>query len=200
MSLLSDVTFRDGKKVRLRPLLEEDAPLLMRWMNDPEVTRYLIRRTPLMLRTELAWIENLSKATDNFALGIVVKETDTLIGTIGLHNIEWHSRTATTGTVIGANEYWSKGYGTEAKILLLDFAFNSLDLFAILSRVIAHNGRSLAYAVKSGYREVGRIPEWIRGQDGERYDEILLMITQKEWRPLWEEYLYKKSCADTERT
>ena len=79
--------------------------------------------------------------------------------------------------------------GTEAKTLLLDFAFNALDLYIILSRVMDYNGRSLAYGKKSGYEEEGRIPKWIRRKSGKRCDEVLLVITQEKWRPLWNKYL-----------
>lgn len=47
--------------------------------------------------------------------------------------------------------------------------------------------------MKCGYREVGRLPRWVRGSDGERYDEVLLVVTQEEWRPRWLEYLER--CA-----
>jgi RimJ/RimL family protein N-acetyltransferase len=72
-------------------------------------------------------------------------------------------------------------------MLLLDFAFNALDLYAILSKVLGFNGRSLAYGKKCGYEEVGRIQNWIR-KNGTRHDEVLLVVTQERWRPLWDEY------------
>jgi RimJ/RimL family protein N-acetyltransferase len=121
------------------------------------------------------------------ALAVVTVDGDKLIGSIGLHGIDLINRNATTGTVIGEKEFWGKGYGTEAKMLLLDFAFNALDLYVIQSKVLAFNGRSLAYGKKCGYEEVGRIPGWIR-KNGRRCDEVLLVVTQERWQPLWDKY------------
>ena len=189
---MSDVVFRLGTRVLLRPIERADIPTLRRWMNDPEVTQYLLRVFPLMEKEEEEWFDQKHKSQNDFVLGIVAVESQKLIGSIGLHNINWQHRTATTGTAIGEKDYWGKGYGTEAKMLLLDFAFNALDLYGILSRVIAHNGRSLAYGRKCGYEEIGRLPQWIRTQDGNRCDEVILYVTQERWRPLWRAYLEKR--------
>ena len=189
--MVNEVVFRKGVRVSLRPIERGDIPMMHRWFNDPEVTQFLARTFPLYETEEEEWVENLSKSKTSFPLGIVTIQDPKLIGTVGLHEINWQQRTATTATIIGEKDYWGRGYGTEAKMLLLDFAFNALDLFAVLSRVIASNGRSLAYARKCGYEEVGRLPQWFRCQDGQRRDQVLLMVTQEKWRPLWIEYLQK---------
>ena len=41
--------------------------------------------------------------------------------------------------MIGESEYWGRGLGTEAKMLLLDYAFNTLNLRRICSQVLAFN-------------------------------------------------------------
>ncbi len=193
---MSDVVFRQGRRVLLRPLERADNHTLRRWMNDPEITQYLMRVFTLMEKEEEEWIDSKHKSQNDFTLGIVETEGKRLIGSIGLHAISWQSRTATTGTVLGEKTYWGKGYGTEAKMLLLDFAFNALDLYSVLSRVMAYNKRSLAYGKKCGYEEVGRIPRWIRRQNGQRCDEVLLIVTREKWRPLWQAYLKDRNVTE----
>jgi RimJ/RimL family protein N-acetyltransferase len=185
--MTENMTFRTGKLVYLRTFRKSDSETLQRWMNNQEVTRFLMRAFPITAREEDEWIESQGKDQKNLVLGIVTVDGNRLIGSIGLHQIDLINRNAVTGTVIGEKDVWGKGYGTEAKMLLLDFAFNTLDLLVILSKVLAFNGRSLAYGKKCGYEEVGRIPNWIR-KNGERHDEILLVVTQERWRPLWDEY------------
>jgi RimJ/RimL family protein N-acetyltransferase len=189
---MSDVVFRHGKHVLLRPVERADLHTMRRWMNDPEVTQFLMRVFPLMEKEEDEWFESKHRSTNDFTLAIVEKKEQKLIGSIGLHGINWQHRVATTGTVLGEKEYWGKGYGTEAKMLLLDFAFNTLDLYALRSCIIAFNERSIAYGKKCGYEEVGRMPKWVRGQDGKRHDEVLLIVTQEKWRPLWRKYLKQR--------
>ena len=42
--------FLIGSKIYLRPLDLADAPILTTWMNDPEVTKYLLKRPPDAVR------------------------------------------------------------------------------------------------------------------------------------------------------
>ena len=190
------IVFRQGKRVYLRPFHKSEAPLLQRWMNDPEVTQYLLRTFPVTESEEDEWLANQGKGKNDFAFAIVTIEGSKMIGTIGLHGINWIDRTGTTGTVIGDKAYWGKGYGTEAKMLLLDFAFNGLDLYGVMSRVMVHNKRSLAYGNKCGYEEIGRLPKWIHRKNGQRCDEVLLVVTQKKWRPLWRKYLKQQKSSE----
>jgi RimJ/RimL family protein N-acetyltransferase len=109
------------------------------------------------------------------------------IGTMGIHSINWKDRTATTGALIGEKEYWGKGYGTDAKMTLLDYAFNTLNLRKIMSRVYAFNGRSLAYSLHCGYRVEGRLLRQ-RYAYGRYWDEIILGLFKSQWLPYWEAY------------
>lgn len=194
---MSDVVFRRGERVLLRPLERAEIPTLRRWVNDPEVTQFLMQVFPIMEKEEEEWFDNLAKNRHNFVLGIVERKENKLIGVTGLHNIHWQHRTATTGAYIGDKEDRGKGYGQESKMLMLDFAFNTLDLFAIRSSAMAHNIASLTYLKRCGYVKVGRIPNWIRCQNGSRSDEVLLVVTQERWRPLWQEYLKKRTLPDS---
>lgn len=188
----SDVMWRQGWAILLRPLERADAPVARRGINDPEVTKYLARYLPIGEQEEENFINSPPNPMNGFTLGIVRREDKKLIGTMGLHNIHWTNRTAITGTMIWEKDCWGKGYATEAKMLLLDAAFNAMDLYAVGSRVFAPNGASLKYAQKCGYREVARIPNWARMKDGTRADEVILLVTQEEWRPLWQTYCAEK--------
>jgi RimJ/RimL family protein N-acetyltransferase len=193
---MDDVVFRKGLLTYLRPFKKSEAPILQRGMNDPEVTQFLGRVYPVTEREEEEWLDRQSRNNTDFAFAMVTTVDNKLIGSIGLHQISWPDRTAVTGTAIWDKEYWGRGYGTDAKMLLLDYAFNALDLLIIQSKVIAFNSRSLKYAEKCGYKEVARIPEWKRGKDGNRYDEVILTVTQETWRPLWVDYLNKLQAAN----
>jgi RimJ/RimL family protein N-acetyltransferase len=191
---MSDIVFRDGELVILRPLERGDVPTLRKWINNPEVTHFLLRALPAGEKEEEEFVESSSSRKGDVILGIVAKKEGKLIGIIGLHNIDHVHGHAVTGTIIGEREYWGKGYGTEAKMLLLDLAFNRLNLSVIRSDVIAYNGRSIAYAKKCGYRQVGRLPGWIE-RDGKRHDEVILVVTAKRWRPLWKAYIKNRNVS-----
>jgi RimJ/RimL family protein N-acetyltransferase len=184
-----NIVFRKGKIAVLRPLSLEDAPLLAQWMNDEETTRWLLRQMPLSVEAEEVWLKETvctaiaSNATD-ITLGIASHDGQ-LLGVTGLHSISWIHGTATTGTVIGRKADRGQGYATDAKMLLLGFAFLRLNLRKICSTVIAPNGASLRYAQKCGYKEEGRQVKQIY-VDGEYHDLVHLGVFKEDWLPLWE--------------
>ncbi len=181
------ITFRTGKRVALRPFQPEDAALLTKWINDPEVTKYIKRSFPTTLMQEADWVKTLGQnSKENVVLGIELID-GALIGSMGLHRISWINRTATSGAFIGEPAYRGKGYGTEAKMLLLEYAFNTLNLRKVCSTVPAFNGRSQRYNEKCGYGIEGVQREQIF-RNGTYHDLIHMAVFREQWLPLWEVY------------
>lgn len=180
------LVFLKGARIVLRPALREDIPLFLRWINNPDVRYFLGSYLPMWEADEEAWVENLSKRkADNIVLLLSVDGHP--IGNMGLHQIDWKNRTATTGALIGEKEYWGKGYGSEAKMLLLNYAFNTLNLRKINSSVIEFNPRSYHYSLKCGYEEEGRLKRQIF-QNGRYWDEVQLAVFKKDWQPIWRQF------------
>ncbi|MFA6495259.1 MAG: GNAT family protein [Candidatus Paceibacterota bacterium] len=182
------VVFLVGKKVVLRPLNKEtDLVATIRWVNDPEVTRYLNHTLPITEREECEWFDGIGKSAKSITLAIETKDDHKLIGSMGIHNIWWTSRVGTTGALIGEKEYWGRGYGTDAKMILLNYAFNTLNLQKICSTVIAFNKRSLHYSLHCGYKIEGRRPRHIF-RNGRYHDLVELGLFKKDWLPFWKKY------------
>ena len=182
------VVFINGKRLYLRPPCESDLPNFVRWFNDPEVWIFLNRIYPMTEISEKKWLEKLAERMNDIVLVIVLKgrtpKQDRPIGTIGIHGIERESRTATTGAVIGEKDFWGKGYGTEAKMVLLEYTFNTLNLRKIYSRVLAINPRSRAYSEKCGYVLEATLPK-AHFREGCYVDEYILAVYADAWRALW---------------
>jgi diamine N-acetyltransferase len=184
---MSDVVFLRGAKTILRPPDKEFDPKLFRiWINDPEVRIFLTRVLPADLDTEERWIDSLSSNKSHIVLVIETLEGRP-IGTIGLHGIDWINRVAVSGAMIGEKKYWGKGYGTDAKMLLLHYAFCSLGLRKICSSVLSLNPRSMAYQIKHGSIQEGVRKKQIL-KDGRYYDEILLAVWKNNFMKIWRNY------------
>lgn len=184
------VVFLKGENVVLRPLDVTDAPHLQRWINDPEVRQFLTSIYPIGLQSEREWVESLAKNPSKDVV-VMIEVSGRPIGTMGLHHINWKDRTATTGALIGEKDCWGKGYGTDAKMILLDYAFNTLNLRKIHSRVYSFNKRSLAYSLHCGYKVVGRLKRE-HFCHGRYWDVTLLELFKENWLPYWKKYHGKK--------
>ena len=87
-----------GERIYFRPLELEDEPLLRRWINDPRNWRGLMFRPPMNACREREWIESLGKTNTDYVFGVVVRDTDQLIGT--------------TGLPMRASSIWSRPWGS----------------------------------------------------------------------------------------
>ncbi len=176
------IVFSRGTKTILRPILRTDLERCHRWLNDREVTRNLLREKPMLFATEEKWFNGLPDRKNDFLFAI-----ETLngvhIGNMGIHQINWIDGTATTGAVIGEKAYWNKGYGTDAKQQVLDFAFNTLNLRKLCSAALSFNGKSLGYSKKCGYVEEGRLRRQVF-RDGQYHDLIQLAIFKEDWQKI----------------
>jgi RimJ/RimL family protein N-acetyltransferase len=157
MSKEKPVIFLRGKRVYLRPMEDCDTGRSRRWFNDPRCSEYPVVRWPAGEAREAAFLEeDDGEPPNSITLAIVLRKGDRHIGTISLMNIDWANRRAKTGMLIGDVKRRGKGYGHEAKELLLAYAFDELDLFRIESQVNATNRASIACLMKSGYVLEGR--------------------------------------------
>lgn len=189
------IVFLRSRRVVLRPVLKEDLPLFIRWINDPDVSQFLNVFFPMMEADEQEWFDSLPKRKSTDIVFVIVVDGKA-IGTMGIHNINWKNRTAITGAFIGEKDYWGKGLGSEAKMILLDYAFNTLNLRKICSTVIAFNERSYRYSLKCGYKEEGRLKEH-HFKHGTYWDEILLAVFRDDWLPLWEAFAKEQGISES---
>jgi len=180
--------FLTGKLVVLRPLHKEtDLESYWRWINDSSITRYLTTYLPMTYQQEEEWFDKLGSRQNDISFAIDTVKERKLIGAMRLFDINWKNRTATTGAFIGDKDYWGKGYGTDAKLILLEYAFNTLNLRKINSSVMVYNERSLRYCLRCGYKEEGRLISQVY-RFGKYWDEILLAVFKEDWEKIWDLY------------
>ncbi|MBR2997636.1 MAG: GNAT family N-acetyltransferase [Bacilli bacterium] len=165
-----------GERLYLSPMNVEDAETYVKWMSDRSVTDNLGNtRSVCTLPGEKEYIE--SRKSSDYDFSIVLND-DTLIGNISLMDVNLVSRKATLGIFIGDEENRSKGYGTEAMKLLVDYGFNILGLHNIDLNVFAFNERAIKSYEKVGFKEYGRRHESYF-LDGKYHDEICMEIINK---------------------
>lgn len=186
-------TFIVGNSVILRPVRESDAENFVRWVNDPEIRKYTLTRTPISEIGEKDWIARTSKINLNpssLILVIEVKESRKPIGNIELHNINWIDRNATTGSMIGEIDEQGKGYAADAKMHFLKYAFDVLGMHKIISRAIAGNVRSIRYSEQCGYVREAVLHEEVF-LDGAWKDIVQLSCFASSWRTHWKSYVQR---------
>jgi len=176
-----------GKKCILRALEPKDADELIKYVNDWEVRQYLQVFIPLTKTDEINFIENVRTqmiALKEFVFGIEVIPEKKLVGTTGLHKVDWKNKNAEFGIAIWNKNYWGKGIGTEATQLLLKYAFEELGFHRIYLRVFGFNLRAIKCYEKVGFKQEGILRETL-WRDGKWHNTIIMGILEHEYRELY---------------
>jgi RimJ/RimL family protein N-acetyltransferase len=171
-----------GEKVRLTALKPEDVPLITEWYHHSDLPR-LYDATPAYPRTKARWerwLEDETNARDVFVFGIRPLNSDELLGVTDINGILWTHGVGWLGIAIGDPANQGKGYGYDAMRLMLDFAFQELNLHRLQLTVFSYNRRASALYEKLGFQREGIYREFLH-RDGQRYDMLLYGMLRREW-------------------
>lgn len=175
-----DVKIETGR-LALRPLQHSDAQEVLRWINNEEIVKnFQFFTGTFTVAEELRYIFKMEDSPNDLLLGVVTADTGELIGTCGLHEIDFKNCTARLGIIIGKKEHWNEGYASEAIRALLDWAFTIMDLHKVYLNVFVTNTKSIYLYGEAGFRVEGvlRKEYKIRGE----YVDMLRMAILKEGR------------------
>jgi RimJ/RimL family protein N-acetyltransferase len=114
-----------------------------------------------------------------YSFSVRTLKEDKFIGFFGLwvdliHNEAW------VGIGIGEREFWSKGYGTDAMKLCLQYAFTELNVHRVSLGLMDYNPRALRSYEKAGFRLEGRTRGDVQ-RAGKYHDSLWMGILREEW-------------------
>ncbi len=173
-----------GEKIYLRGLELSDVSEIMKYWNNRELKQFLNAIAPHSIQEEEEWIKKTwdeRKNGKSFLFGMVLLESDLYIGNVEVRILDTISRRGNLGIAIFNPEYWSKGHGTEAIGLILQYSFTTLNLHSVELEVFSNNPRAQQCYEKSGFKKTGVRREALFS-NGSYIDIYLLDITKKEWR------------------
>lgn len=170
-------------RLLLRPLTLDDAADMFDYASDPEITRYVtwnahrtIADSESMIRTYA--FENY-KNREPAPLGIILKETKKLVGTVDLMAVSPRWRVEELGYTIG-RAYWNRGYMSEAAQAMIHHGFKERGLVRIQARLITFNLPSMRVLEKCGMLREGTLRKACIKND-RSYDLYMYSILRDEW-------------------
>ena len=119
------------------------------------------------------------RTTYNFF--IELKSENKVIGVLSLSDINYFHGVSETGSWIN-KKYWRKGYISEAKIVINEFAFNKLKLRRLYSPVFKGNIASIKTQKKMGYKLEGIARKSAKCKaTGKIHDNLLFGLLKEDW-------------------
>lgn len=173
-----------GKKILLRAIEEEDLPILHKWANDPE-TQDIIGNIhfPSSFEFQKNWFKGLQGDTLNQRFAIDTADMG-IIGISSIIQIDWRNNHAWHGIVLGDKDIRGKGYGIDAVMATMRYAFDEMHLERLDGSIIEYNKVSHAfYCGKLGWKEEG-IRRNYYFRKGRYWDQIIVGITKQDYYDL----------------
>ena len=173
--------FIEGETILLLPQSSEHVNLYIKWINDPKVRKYSRNIFPLRVEDTKRWFEPQEGRVHNIIVfEIWHKKDNKPIGTTLLTDIDWVNGWANVGMTIGEPDYWNKNIATEATELIIEYAFNELNLHKLHGGVIVDNIGSWIVAEKTGFTLEG-IHKDDLFVDGKHVDVKTYRLLKEEW-------------------
>jgi RimJ/RimL family protein N-acetyltransferase len=164
---------------------EDDAALIHRWMNHPEVWHYMDYERAWSLADVRDDLERSRR--DGHPFTIVVDGRP--IGRIGLNGFRDRDRICAFYMYIGEPEFWGQGFARDAAFTLLAYAFERFDLHMVELWTLADNDRAIRMYTAVGFVEEARLRER-SFSDGRWIDHVVMSVTPDEFakaRSDWEQ-------------
>jgi len=177
----------ETQRLILRKPRMNDAQRIKDIFGDIRILRNIVPAPyPYQLKDAKKFIEGQIKKWEksDYLFLLELKSEKKIIGAMGLHDINNFSGKAETGSWIGM-KYQKKGYITEAKIAVNDFAFNKLKLRKLVSPVFSGNKASNATQKRIGYKLEGRLRKNDKCKaTGKTHDTNLYGLLKEDWKKI----------------
>ena len=173
-----------GRKITLRPITAVDAPDMFAALSDEESMRLTGTQQSFTFEQVEAFCSRLLEADDrvDYAITLQGDANERYIGEVVLNSIDWHNRSADFRIVLQQQQYFGKGYGTEATELIVAFGFEQLKLHRIELEVYDFNPRA-----QHVYEKIGFVREGLRRDvllwEGTYHSAIVMSLLASEFRP-----------------
>ncbi|NMC07038.1 MAG: GNAT family N-acetyltransferase [Candidatus Lokiarchaeota archaeon] len=143
-----------GARVSLQPFSQDDAPLLVKWGNDPtsrQMARNTFPRTFDGTKKQLEEAATSMPKNDMIWMAIWHNADAKVIGEAKFVRIEWTNRNAMLWVSIGDTTYWHQRLGRDAIMLMLQYAFEELAMHKVVAHVILDNTGAVSAFTDCGF-------------------------------------------------
>ncbi|HMB57626.1 MAG TPA: GNAT family N-acetyltransferase [Arenimonas sp.] len=181
-----------GKHVQLEPLARDHAKALGAAASDGDIWKLWYTAVPAPDQAETYIETALAQREIGKAMAFVVKDAaGDVVGSTRFGNIDGDNRRVEIGWTWYAARVQRTALNTEAKLLLLTHAFETLGAIAVEFRTSWFNHRSRTAIARLGAKQDGVLRNHMIMPDGTRRDTVVFSIIDSEWPAVRKHLQYK---------
>ena len=195
MDLATQDIILENESVRLRRLQTDDYQYLEKFvLFEPEIWQFSL----VSLTDPKELIQYIDTALKLYAQGteypfiVFDKQTQQYAGCTLFYDIQTTNKTLHLGYTWYGKNFQGTGLNKNCKFLLLQFAFEKLQMERVEFKADNRNKKSIAALKSIGCTQEGILRSHLLLSNGERRDSIVLSILKKEWSSGVKENLIKK--------
>ena len=177
-----------GFLVSLRRMVIEDALTIYKWRTSKDVAINFPSGGDISINDHTDWMDHTLN-NENSYYWIVTGDNGVSVGVIWLENVSVVHRHAEFGFYLGDMKQRNTGLMAEAEYLLLDAAFNRLQLKKVYCESLEYNRRVLSQHKRFGFKEDGRLRSHVFKNDC-FHDVVVMSILDTEFE---EKHKYLRS-------
>ncbi|MCU6452938.1 GNAT family N-acetyltransferase [Sphingomonas sp. A2-49] len=171
-----------GRHVTLRPLVEGDLPALVEAARIGDLWNIFYANVSMMRTPERWWAAASREQAFGRARPFAVETPDgRVVGTTRYMRMASAHRRLEIGGTFYAKAVQRTGVNTEAKLMLLTHAFETMDVQCVQIRTDALNARSQAAIERLGAKKDGVLRGHQQMADGRLRDSVVYSILDREW-------------------
>jgi len=172
-----------GPRIKLRPMLASDGPELVQAASDGELWKLPFTFVPSAKTIDSYMRTALEGRADGTVIPFITQliEPKRVIGSTRFWKIDWQNRKLEIGWTWLAKSWQRTFVNTEAKLLMLGFAFERLNCVRVQFVTDEMNDTSCAALLRLGAKQEGIVRHDLIMPDGRKRDSVQFSIIDEEW-------------------
>jgi RimJ/RimL family protein N-acetyltransferase len=175
----------ETKRLIIRPIKLEDKNEVFEYRSDREINKYQGWIPTTLIDVEM-FIGKISKQINEpktwFQFIIIEKETQKIIGDLGIHFFDNENKQVEIGCTLNKN-FQNKGYATESLKRVIDYLFKELSKHRIIASIDPENKNSIQLVERIGFRKEAHFVESLFINE-KWVDDLIFAMIEKDWENL----------------
>ena len=170
----------EGLFVKLRPLNYSDCEQIRTWRNSRDVYYNMYNWDYITPEMQEVWYRNKVQGNETNKFFLISTKTDIPIGLISLNDIDYKNRKSSFAYYIANPKDRMPTRSVDAERLILDYAFNDLNLNKICCEVFEYNKAVINFHKKFGFIKEGLFRQHAM-HEGKLKDVVYLGLLNEEY-------------------
>jgi RimJ/RimL family protein N-acetyltransferase len=172
----------ETERLLIRPITIDDKNEIFEYRRDKETNKYQWW-IPETIEDVEVFIGKISKQINVpgtwFQFVIVNKETQKIVGDLGIHFIDSENKQTEIGCTLN-KDFQNKGFATESVKKVIDYLFNELNKHRIITSIDPDNKNSIRLVERIGFRKEAHFVESLLINE-KWVDDLIYALIEKDW-------------------